>query len=55
MKLLFSIIVFVWFLAGAIGAWRLDEFDGEHWLKIVKGPITLSEALDEDPVSYPGP
>jgi hypothetical protein len=55
MKLLFGILVFIWVLSGLIGAWRLDELDVDHWKQIARGPITLADALNEDPVTYPGP
>lgn len=55
MKLLVVIVILFWLLAGVVGAWRLDELGIENWQKIAKGPITLAEALNEDPVTYPGP
>lgn len=55
MKLLLAVLIFFWLGAGLVGAWRLDELDVQHWQKIAKGPITLAEALNEDPVTYPGP
>ena len=55
MKLLFAILVFIWVLCGLAGAWRLDELDAAHWKEIAKGPITLADSLNDDPVTYPGP
>jgi hypothetical protein len=52
MKLLIGILVFIWFACGLFGASRL----GDMRLKtIVRGPITMAKAFNEDPVSYPGP
>jgi hypothetical protein len=55
MKFAVGIIVFFWLLSGLIGAWMLDDLDADHWKKIARGPITLAQALNERPVTYPGP
>ena len=55
MKFAVGIIVFFWLLSGLIGAWMLDDLDADHWKKIARGPITLAQALNEHPVTYPGP
>jgi hypothetical protein len=55
MKFAVGIIVFSWLLCGLIGAWMLDDLDADHWKDIGRGPITLAYALNEHPVSYPGP
>ena len=55
MKFAVGVIVFAWLLCGVIGAWKLDDLDAAHWKKIVYGPVTLAQALDERPVTYPGP
>ena len=52
MKLLIVILVLIWFLCGLGGAWRLDDM---RLKTIARGPLTLAEAFDEDPVTYPGP
>jgi hypothetical protein len=33
----------------------LFNLDAAHWKKIARGPITLAAALNEHPVTYPGP
>lgn len=55
MKLLVGIVLFIWFLCGLVGAWRLDDLDLDHWQTIARGPITLAKAFNDKPVSYPGP
>jgi len=55
MKFAFGIAVFFWTLSGLIGAWMFDDLDSDHWKMIARGPITLHQALDEHPVTYPGP
>ncbi len=55
MKLAFGILVFIWLLCGLIGAWWLDELDSQHLEQIAKGPFTLAQAFNDDPVTYPGP
>ncbi len=55
MKFAFGIAVFLWLLCGLIGAWILDDLDADHWKTIASGPITLADALNEHPVTYPGP
>ena len=55
MKLAFGVIVFLWTLCGLIGAWWMDDLDTDHLLEIAKGPITLAEAYNEHPPTYPGP
>ena len=52
MKLAFGVLVFIWIICGAIGAWWLDDKD----LKTVSlGPISLAKAYNENPPTYPGP
>lgn len=52
MKLLIVIVLLIWFLCGLAGAWRMDDMR----LKVIaRGPLTLVEALNDNPVSYPGP
>lgn len=55
MKLAFGVILFFWLLCGVIGAWMLDDLDADNWKKIARGPITLAQALDDRPVTLPGP
>jgi hypothetical protein len=52
MKLLIGILIVVWFGCGLFGAWRMHDMS---FKKIARGPITMAKALDEDPVTYPGP
>jgi hypothetical protein len=55
MKLLVGVILFIWLICGLVGAWRLDDLDLDHWQTIARGPITLAQAFNDKPVSYPGP
>lgn len=55
MKLAFGVLVFIWIICGAVGAWMLDDVDTAHWKLVAKGPFTLAKAFDEKPVTYPGP
>jgi hypothetical protein len=54
MKLLIVIALFFWFICGFAGEWRLDGLDDLHWKGVARGPLTLVEALNEDPVHVPG-
>jgi hypothetical protein len=54
MKWAIIILVLIWFLCGAAGAWMLDDLDAAHWKSIARGPITLMKAVQEDPVTVPG-
>jgi hypothetical protein len=44
MKSYIAIAVFLWFLCGFIGAWRMEGLDGLHIKTIARGPITLIQA-----------
>lgn len=55
MKLAVGILVFLWLMCGAIGAFMDGELDSFHWKEIAKGPFTLAEAVNDHPASYPGP
>jgi hypothetical protein len=55
MKLALGIGIFIWLLCGLVGDSILEGRDDLHFKKIIYGPITLSDALDEYPVTYPGP
>ena len=52
MKLLAVIAAMIWLFCGLFGAWWLGEV---HLKQVALGPITLAKALNDDPVSYPGP
>jgi hypothetical protein len=52
MKLLIGILFITWFGCGFVGAKRLDDVS---FKTVLRGPITLAKALNEDPVTYPGP
>ena len=54
MKYAIGIVLFVWLLSGVVGAWMLGDLDSDHWKKIVRGPITLAQAVNDDPVTVPG-
>ena len=55
MKLLVGVLVFIWLICGLVGAWRLDKLDNDHWKTIARGPFTLAESFNDNPVTYPGP
>jgi hypothetical protein len=55
MKFAVGIILFIWLLAGLVGAWMLDSLDAHHWKTIARGPITLAEAWKEHGATIPGP
>jgi hypothetical protein len=55
MKFAIAVLTFLWLMMGAFGAWWMDDLDAEHWKEIIKGPITLAEAYNENPPNYPGP
>jgi hypothetical protein len=52
MKLLIVILMIIWLACGLFGAWRLDDM---RLKSILLGPLTMAEAANEAPVSYPGP
>lgn len=55
MKLAIGIGLFFWLLCGLIGAWRLEGPEDMNWKTIVRGPISLAKAFNDNPVTYPGP
>jgi len=55
MKFAVGMIVFVWVFSGLLGAWMLDDLNADHWKKVARGPITLAQALNNRPVTLPGP
>jgi hypothetical protein len=52
MKFAVGIGPFFWLLSGIIGAWMMDDLDLVHWKRIARGPITLAEALNDEPITY---
>jgi hypothetical protein len=50
MKLLLTFGLIFWVVCGLAGAWRLDDL---HWKAIARGPLTLVEAINEDPLTVP--
>jgi len=55
MKAFVIFAIIVWFICGFAGAWMLGKLDPNHWKEIALGPITLIEAFNDTPVTYPGP
>jgi hypothetical protein len=55
MKLVIGVLLSFWLIAGLIGAWMMNDLDRAHWKQVARGPITLAEALNDHPVTYPGP
>jgi hypothetical protein len=53
MKLLFTVGVIFWMVCGFAGECMLDGIRDLHWKAIARGPLTLVEAFDEDPVTLP--
>ncbi|MEA3059013.1 MAG: hypothetical protein QOE50_425 [Sphingomonadales bacterium] len=55
MKLLIVFAVFIWLLCGVAGAWWDEGLGNMHFKTIAKGPISLVHAINDNPVTYPGP
>ncbi len=55
MKLVVGIGLFIWLVCGFAGAWRLEGLDDLHLKTILRGPMSLAKAFNDDPVTYPGP
>lgn len=55
MKLFIGVMIFLWLLCGVIGAWRMEGGDDMHFKTIAMGPISLAQAFNDNPVTYPGP
>lgn len=53
MKVAIGVLIAIWLICGIAGAWRLGELDRYHWRDIARGPFTLAEAFNENPVTYP--
>ena len=52
MKAFAAVGAFIWMICGLAGGLMMGDL---HWKPIAKGPITLSKAFNDDPVTYPGP
>ena len=52
MKLFIAVIVLVWLLCGLGGAYMLGD---HNWKVVARGPISLVEGFNDNPVTYPGP
>jgi hypothetical protein len=55
MKVAIGFLVVLWLLCGLVGAWWMEGSDNLHWKTIARGPISLVEAYNENPMTYPGP
>jgi hypothetical protein len=53
MKLVFWVLVIFWLVCGFAGDWLMDGLDDLHWKAIARGPLTLVEAMNENPVTIP--
>ena len=54
MKFAVGLVLFAWLLCGLVGEWMMDQLDTAHWKTIARGPITLAQALSENPVTITG-
>jgi hypothetical protein len=55
MKLVIGVLLSFWLLSGLVGAGMMGDLDVAHWKLVARGPITLAKALNDRPVTYPGP
>ena len=55
MKLLFGVLVFIWLLCGSVGAWWTGELNAGHWKVIARGPFSMAQSFNDQPMTYPGP
>lgn len=53
MKLFVIVLVFIWVVCGIAGAWMMDGAGDMHWRTIARGPISLIQAFQDDPVTIP--
>jgi hypothetical protein len=54
MKFAVIIALIFWLVCGMAGAWMLGDLDRQDWKKVARGPITLHQALNDDPVTLTG-
>jgi hypothetical protein len=50
MKPLLAVGLTIWLVCGLAGAWMESDL---HWKPIARGPLTLQEAFNDDPVIIP--
>ena len=50
MKILLMVGLAFWGICGVAGGWMLDDF---HWRTVVRGPLALVQAFNDDPVTIP--
>jgi hypothetical protein len=55
MKAFIVFAMFIWLLCGFAGAWWMDGLGEMRFKTILRGPISLVHAFNENPVTYPGP
>ncbi len=51
MKFAFGVLISLWFCCGVGGAWMLGDLDPVNWEAVLRGPLTLVRALNENPVN----
>ena len=54
-KFFVTFAIILWLICGVGGSAWEDGFGNMHFKKIAKGPITLVHAINDNPVTYPGP
>lgn len=52
MKLAIGLLALIWVCCGLAGAWWLGDRDLRT---VARGPISLAEAYNDNPINYPGP
>jgi hypothetical protein len=53
MKWAIIFLVVIWFGCGVVGAWMSGDLDKDHLKMVLRGPITLVEAVNSSDVQYP--
>jgi hypothetical protein len=53
MKLLLTVMMIFWVICGFAGECMLDGIGDLRWKGVARGPLTLVEAFNDDPVTLP--
>jgi hypothetical protein len=53
MKAMVYVLMFLWLVCGLAADWWIDGLGNLHMREILRGPLTLSEAFNDEPPTYP--
>jgi hypothetical protein len=53
MKAMLYVLMFLWLFCGFVSDWWIDGIGDLHMREVLRGPLTLAEAVNGEPPKWP--